>query len=179
MSTYKSIKGESIVGVASNFTSPSTEGQIFYNTTDNVFKSLVGAEAWHSGASLSRIVAAGMAFGTQTASGYAGGYDTAVRTYTEEYNGTGWTTSGAISTARYQSAGCGTQTAGLSAGGVNPPSQYVANVEEYDGSSWSEVNDLPTAKGYGLQGGTQTASYFGGGRQGPPYSNPTATLEYD
>ena len=48
MSTYKGIKGESIIGRSSDFTSPSTEGQIFYNTTGNIFKTLISTAAWSS-----------------------------------------------------------------------------------------------------------------------------------
>ena len=180
MSTYKSIKGESIVGRTSNFTSPSTEGQVFYNTTDNVFRTLISAKSWSSGGRMTTARYGPGGGGTTTAGLVFGGYDGSNQSnLTEEYNGTGFSNGGNLGTARSGNAGTGTQTAGLSAGGVNTPSQYVANVEEYDGSSWSEVNDLPTAKGYMLQGGTQTATFVGGGRQGPPYSNPTATLEYD
>ena len=155
-------------------------GEIFFNSTDGVFKSLIFAKSWSAGGKMTTARYGPGGGGTTTAGLVFGGYTgTAQSNLTEEYNGTGHSNGGNLGTARSGNAGTGTQTAGLSAGGVNPPSQYVGNVEEYDGSSWSEVNDLPTAKGYMLQGGTQTATFVGGGRQGPPYSNPTATLEYD
>ena len=78
MSTYKSIKGESIVGRTSDFTSPSTEGQVFYNTTDNAFKTLISAAAWSSAAPVN--TANGFmgyaSESTQTTGLLFGGYDT-------------------------------------------------------------------------------------------------------
>ncbi len=49
---------------------------------------------------------------------------------TEEYNGSSWTAGGALSTARYDLAGAGTQNAALAIGGVLPPS-VVSCTEEY------------------------------------------------
>tara|TARA_B100000902_G_scaffold249844_1_gene236418 strand:+ start:117 stop:2015 length:1899 start_codon:yes stop_codon:yes gene_type:complete len=181
MADYNAIKGRLVQTLSSDPTLTSSyEGQVWYNSTEGVLKGLVKFDAWSSSSNMSTARYGPGGGGTTTAGLVFGGYTgTAQSNLTEEYNGTGYVSGGNLGTARSGNAGTGTLTAGLSAGGVNPPSTYVANVEEYDGSSWSEVNDLPTAKGYGLQGGTQTASYFGGGRQGPPYSNPQATLEYD
>ena len=86
MSTYKGIKGESIVGRTSNFTSPSTEGQIFYNTTDNVFRTLVSAKSWSAGGTLTTARYGNAGGGTTSAAVIFGGYDTSYQSnLTEEY----------------------------------------------------------------------------------------------
>jgi len=54
-----------------------------------------------------------------------------------------WASGGDLNTAKRQGTGFGTLTAGVYAGGTNPP-PTTTNVEEYDGTSWSEVNDMPT-----------------------------------
>ena len=55
-----------------------------------------------------------------------------------------WSSGGDLNVAKRQAAGFGTLTAGLFAGGNNPP-PTTANVEEYNGTAWSEVNDMPTS----------------------------------
>jgi purine nucleoside phosphorylase len=52
---------------------------------------------------------------------------------TEEYNGSAWTNSTNLTTARRGIAGCGTQTAGLGFGGFGA-STYSAATEEYTGA---------------------------------------------
>ena len=121
MSTYKSIKGESIVGRTSDFTSPSTEGQVFYNTTDNAFKTLISTEAFSSGANLSTPRQSMSGTGPQTANFVAGGIDpSARRAETEEYNGTGWSNGGNLNNQRYGLGIFGVQTAGVALAGRNP-----------------------------------------------------------
>ena len=92
---------------------------------------------------------------------------------TEEYNGTGWTAGGDLTTARHSLGGAGTQTAGLAFGG-QPPT--MNNSEEYDGSSWTEGDNLNTARHYVSGCGLQTAGLAIGGSL-PPYTG--ATEEYD
>ena len=58
---------------------------------------------------------------------------------TEEYNGSGWASSGNYVAPRHHFAGAGTQTAGLAFGG-NPG--YVTASAEYDGSTWTSANAL-------------------------------------
>jgi len=80
------------------------------------------------------------------------------QTATEHYNGSSWTSGGALNTAKKITSGntCGTQTAGI----------YITDtsVEEYNGSAWSEQNDPnrgPSSGGGGVCG-SQTASLFAG-----------------
>ena len=67
-------------------------------------------------------------------------------------------------TAKYKHAGAGTQTAGLSFGGIPAPGGSAQSTsEEYDGSSWSSGGTLGTAAERCAGSGTQTlALCFGG-----------------
>jgi hypothetical protein len=62
-------------------------------------------------------------------------------------------------------AGAGTQTAGLSIGGVTPPAPTgrVATSYEYDGAAWASGGNLATARNYIGVAGTQTAGLAFGG----------------
>ena len=82
-----------------------------------------------------------------------------------------WVTDGVgdLNTARRYLAGCGTQDAGLSFGGMIGGAP-TAETEEYDGAAWSTagVGDLNMAR-YDLAGcGTQVAGLsFGGDVEAP------------
>ena len=63
--------------------------------------------------------------------------------------------------------GCGTQTLGLVAGGIRPPSSsFTADSFEWDGSSWTSGGSLNTARATMAQAGIQTAAIFAGGNPG-------------
>ena len=117
MTTYKEIFGKYVKNYSSDPTAD-TEGQVWYNSTTGVFKSVVASAAWSSGSPLNTARDAlagagtqneGLAFGGTLSPGNTGA--------TEEYNGSGWATGGNMGTARYFLAGAGTQTAGLGFGG--------------------------------------------------------------
>jgi len=140
--------------------------------------------AWSSGNNMNtaRARAGGMlgSDSTQNASmAFGGQAGTAVQNKNEEYDGTSWTESGDLGTARRWHYGAGSQTAALCAGGVTTAtaSPVVGNTEEYDGSSWSEVNNMGTGRYNGGSGGTQTAAFVTGGSPAPSYTD--ATEEYD
>jgi hypothetical protein len=125
-------------------------------------------------------------FGIQTAAIGAGGYTktpaqpptgVGVRTSnTISYDGTSWTNVNAMNTAIELLGGAGTQTAGLTFGGQNPPSLNLT--EEWDGSSWTSGGTLNDGR-RNLGGfGTQTAGYAVGGRN-PGASGSTSTELYD
>ena len=78
-------------------------------------------------------------------------------TATEEYDGTSWTAGGAMTTARRQGAGGGTQTACFGAAGTSAPGAYINDTEEYNGTAWSSSNDYPANTSYLAGCGTQTA----------------------
>ena len=50
MTTYREIHGRSIKAVSTDPTAEVTEGEIWYNTTSNTFKSVLVSEAWSSAA---------------------------------------------------------------------------------------------------------------------------------
>jgi hypothetical protein len=118
MTTYKGIQGFTIQNLSADPSNP-IEGQVWYNSTSNVWKveeaTTVGAWATGGNLNTAREYLAGA--GTQTAALAFGGFIPPYTGATEEYNGATWTNPGSLNTARYGLAGAGTQTAGLAFGG--------------------------------------------------------------
>jgi hypothetical protein len=167
MANYSDIRGYRVKYLASDPTlNTSTEGQVWYNSTEGVLKSLVQIKAWSAGANMATARRLLGAAGTQTAAlGFGGGpaAGPAVAS-TEEYSGYTWSNGGNLGTARDTLWGSGTQTAGLAFGGNVPPGASNQNAtEEYDGSAWTTGGNLGTAR-RGLAGtGTQTSTVAFGG----------------
>ena len=174
MATYKEIKGTNIEVLASDPSNP-VEGQVWFNSTDNVLKGqIVTAAAWATGGNLNTarslmgcagIQTAALAFGGDSGSPPPATRDQAV---TESYNGTSWTEVNDLNASRRRISGNGTTTSALAAGGFEPPS--VAKVESWNGSNWTEVGDLNQARSSAGQAGADNTSsiVFGG-------SNPSGT----
>ena len=120
MTTYKELKGTNIQAVSSDPTYP-IDGQVWYNTTDNVLKGNRGySAAWATGGTLNtaRYVLAGA--GTQTLGLAFGGLNTRFNTAnTEKYNGSNWTEVNNLNTSRQELSGGGTQTSAICIGGRN------------------------------------------------------------
>jgi hypothetical protein len=179
MTTYRNIHGRSIQAVTTDPTESVAEGQIWYNTTSDTFKSVIASEAWSSTSPTINLTNSGGAAGTQTAGLIFGGRNPSAPAFvstTEEYNGSGWTAGGALNTARSYIAGMGTQTAALGAGGrTDAPGTNTADVEEYNGTAWTEGPNLNTARRLQNAGcGITTAGLVFGG---PPDNDDTE--EYD
>jgi len=181
MTTYKQIFGKYVKNYSSD-PSSDIEGQIWYNSTSGTFKSQVlVAAAWASGGNINTTRRNLAGFGTQTAGVIAGGFVPPSSTATEKYDGTTWTTSGSLPTAKESTlGGAGTQTAGLVAGGSGPDNgpAYSASTFEFNGSTWSPGGNLNQGGLSRRMVGTQTATlgtggYIGGGN----FTN--ATEEYD
>ena len=102
MTTYSDIRGYRVKYLASDPTlNTSTEGQVWYNSTEGVLKSLVQIKAWSAGGNLNtaRYVQGGS--GTQTAGLAFGGYTgTANTNATEEYSGYTWAAGGNLANGR-------------------------------------------------------------------------------
>jgi hypothetical protein len=179
MSDYKNIIGKGIRFVSSNLDNDQAEGQIWYNSTDGVFKNLAVSEAWASSGPLGT---GRYAMSTGTGGTVDAGiavFGRATTGATEEYNGNGWAVGGTGGTARYSGAKFGTQTAEVAAGG-KASGTTLQNVEEYDGSSWSEVNNYPsTSRGYLSGFGILTAGVICGGVTASPDTWYSLTEEYD
>jgi len=175
MSTYRKIHGRSIQAVTTDPSETVAEGQVWYNTTSDTFKSAINFQAWSSASPL--IVgrnAMATSDGSTTAAFAAGGNPDS----TEEWNGSGFSTGGALTTSRRYLSGCGTLTAGLAFGGNKSPLPTLsADTEEYNGTSFSEQNDLNTARQFLGRAGTQTAGLAFAGTAGPGAS--AATEEYN
>ena len=179
MTTYRQIHGRSIQAVTTDPTGDVAEGQIWYNTTSDTFKTVVVTEAFSSAPNLPSIAFRRTGFGVQTAGVIAGGSSTSTNrlTVTEEYNGSGYSIGGTLTTGRRLSSGAGTQTAGLFYLGAGPSSDSDVSVlnETYDGTSYSEVGDLTTARQGAAGDGTQTSAFAAGGSDGS--GNPSTAAE--
>ena len=128
---------------------------------------------------------AGGAGGTQTAAVYMSGVfytagsgpSLAYKAQTEEYDGSSWSESGDVSTARGLCAGCGTQTAALIVGGLSP--SYSNATEEYNGSSWTTGGTYPTTMAQFAGAGSQTSALAFGGTAPTPGTGSVLTFNYD
>ena len=171
MANYSDIRGYRVKYLVSDPTlSTANEGQVWYNSTEGVLKSLVQIKAWSAGGNMNSARSQLYGAGTQTATVGFG------PSATEEYNGYSWATSGTLNTTRSSITGAGTQTAALGFGGYIPPNSNAT--EEYDGATWTTVNNTPFNLNSAGGVGTQTAALgFGGSQDGFPNQN--KTISYD
>ena len=186
MATYKGIQGFTIQNLSADPSNP-IEGQVWYNSTSNVWKveeaTTVGAWATGNNLNTARRELAGL--GTQTSAVAAGGYSdpglpdpNADQNVTELYDGTSWTNSGNLGTARRRLAGAGIQTSAVVFGGYIGPTDTTTGVtEEFNGSTWSPSNPLNTARNRLGGAGIQTAALAFGGTPDPSPTN--VTEKYD
>ena len=167
MATYREIHGKAIKSLDTDPSATTDEGQIWYNTASNTFKSIVNLEAWSSTSPLAQDRYGAGGLGSQTAAVIAGGRispPNAVQSISEEYNGTGFVSGGSLNTARFNLGACGTEPAGLAFAGNEP--SVSDKTETYNGSSWTAGNTMNTARA-GVGGcGTQTAALAVGGPAG-------------
>jgi len=131
-----------------------------YNFSASV---IIGA-AWTSGGTVPVANQDLAGFGTQTAAIGAGGYSGPYTNVSYSYDGSTWTNTSPINTAR-TAEGAGTQTAGVIFGGNAPPADAVQNLtEEWNGSTWTNVNNMVSAVTAQFAiGATQTAVISAGG----------------
>jgi len=163
MADYKGIKGFTIPNVSSDPDNP-IAGQIWYNSTSGTLKGRVegfSAGAWASGTAINTGRQGQGSAGIQTAGMIMGsGPVPAGRDQTEVYNGSTWSESGDLTTARIgRISGMGTITAGVAAGGENGT---LDNAEEYDGTSWTAATAMNVGRRNAGSAGTQTAGLIVG-----------------
>jgi hypothetical protein len=176
MATYEEIYGKRVKEFDSDPTLESSyEGQVWYDKSTGVLKSVIAVEAFSSAAPLAT-ARSGAGFGTQTAGvvGLGGTPPGGNSNATEEYNGSGWSTGNNANTARRYLSGFGIETAGVACGGFITAAS--AATEEYDGSSWTSGNNLNTARYFLAGAGILTAGVAFGGNVTPFTA---ATEEYD
>jgi hypothetical protein len=174
MATYKGIQGFTIQNLSADPSNP-IEGQVWYNSTSNVWKveEATTAGSWATGGPLNTARESLAGAGTQTAGLAFGGTAPPNTGATEEYNGATWATSpNSMATARRAFGSCGTQTAALAFGGIISTNQDAT--EEYDGSTWTAGGSMGTARRFLGGAGTQTAALGFGG-----YAALTNTEEYN
>jgi hypothetical protein len=179
MTDYKNIFGKPVKFLTTDPDNEQAEGQIWYNSTADAFKSVVVGKAWSSAANMiekSRLMAG---FGIQTAAVSAGGADdTASLATTQEYNGTGWSLGGNLPEARFNAGGLGVETAGMSVGGGDPPGARSVKTFEYNGSSWTAGGNLTEEREGPFSFGTETAGVAAGGESLlPPGVSQVATVD--
>jgi len=177
MATYKGIQGYSVQSLASD-PSPaaSVEGQLWYNSTSNVWKiSAGGAGAWATGNNMNtgKNLMASAVMAPSSAAIIMGGNTGSPELITaavETYDGSTWTSNPvSMNTARRGCGGIGTvSTAAVVCGGYSIPAGPgpIALVELYNGSTWTEVVNLPAAKTALQPGGAGSSTaglMYGGG----------------
>ena len=132
------------------------------------------APSWSTGNALNTARVWFPGGGSQTAAIAAGG--TGLTANVEKYDGTSWTETANLNTAREGAGMAGGQSAQTSAiiFGGKVPSQS-ALTEQWNGTSWTETGDLANARGVvgGSGPSSMAALAFGGGS---PPNPPTGTL---
>ena len=176
MTTYKALKGKKVKFFTSDPPGTVAEGQVWYNSTAQDYKTSVKVEAWASGGNMGTARStyeARSSAGTQTASLAISGYTNTNVTVVESYNGTAWSEIADVNTARRDGAGAGSATSAIIFGGYISAASKLS--EEWNGTSWSVVNSMGTARRNLGGAGTQAAAIaFAGAAPG----NSAATEEY-
>ena len=188
MSTYRKIHGRSIQAVTTDPSESVAEGQVWYNTSSDTFKSVVGLEAWRSGAPYPRSADHTAGSGTQTAALSCSDtipHPSADITSTFEYNGSGWSAGGSMNTGRGDGFNnmTGSQTASFYVAGrpnAGPPTPFGSTAtEEYDGSSWTAGGAYPAGLRAANAFGTLTAGVNAGGNSSSPSVSSNVNNEYN
>ena len=109
MSIYRTLKGYSVKAIADDPDNVK-EGQIWYESTEEVVKLAPKIGAWASGANFPATKRLLAGFGTQTAAIAAGGSPNNALTF--HYNGSAWTAGGDLNTSKNSFDGVGTPRAG-------------------------------------------------------------------
>ena len=155
-------------------------GDFYYNSSEGKFKNTIsgsGTGTWASGANMNTAryrMQGGM--GTYAAA-YAVAGATPPKANVENYNGTAWTETTDVPSARADVAAGGTATAGFALAGTPSLSQTL----EWDGSSFSTGGAFPTTVARVGTFGSQTAFVAVGGAADArsPSDQSVNTLEYD
>ena len=166
MATYKGIKGVKVQTKATDPTASEAAGTVWYNSTSPVALKYgtEGAGTWATGGALNtpRYSAVGAGVDVPTSIIFAGAIP--AKGDTEKYDGSTWTEVNNLTSARYSSAGCGTQPAALSfAGNPGSPSAGSTVTEEWNDTSWIAQNGLNTGRIAPHGSGIQTAALCIGG----------------
>ena len=173
MSTYKEIRGLKVRDYTTNPDNP-IEGQLWYNTTDNVAKYQIPdvLSSWSTAPDLPYATTGACGVGSKTAALIFGGETPSGEvTTTVKYNGTAFSSTGSLNEKAQITLNFGTQTSAIAAGGERTPPGVSSKTEQFNGSTWAETGDLNTARrnGGGSGPSASTGVVFGGGEH-PSYS---------
>ena len=157
--------------------SPSTAGQLFYNSTSGTLKGIsLAPGTWASGGTMPTATYAMAAFGSQTSAVSAAGVNPSnlVMATTQEYNGTSWSNGTNYPRGIQNISGFGaTETTGVAFGGQIPTNNqptftWYQDTYEYDGSTWTNTGNYPQTIGNHGSSGIQTAGLGAGGTNTAP-----------
>ena len=182
MTTYKGIQGFTIQNLSADPSNP-IEGQLWYNSTSNVWKveEATTAGTWASAPSLNSDHFYSQGIGTTTSDGQIAGGAPEGSTANELWNGTAWTTSTNFPAA-YRTWGGSTQgssTASFYVGGITGPNTPSNQTTNWDGSTWTSSGNYPLNAWDIRAAGTQTAGLAVGGYNAPGGSETNVTNLYD
>jgi len=168
--------GSQTAAVAVGGTAP---GPVFRNDTQEY-----NGTGWSSGTDYPANISNSGRGGTSTAGLVLGGNTPPYTTAANEYDGSTWTSTGALPTAGDNFGSCSTetQTNGIFAQGRTASSGNAGNDKTftYDGSTFSAGPDINTARMFAQSsGGTGTAGIIYGGFIDPSPNAMTNTEEYD
>ena len=165
MSTYKEIRGLKVRDYTTNPDNP-IEGQLWYNTTDNVAKYQIPnvLSAWRSGNNMNTARSIPGGIGIQTAALALAGYISDNTAIVEQYDGTSWTEVNDLNTATRGLGTSGTNIGCTCFFGNTPGSSTSNKNEEWNGSSWTETTDGNTGRRYfgGVGTSAEAALAFAG-----------------
>ena len=158
MATYKEIVGTAVSNIAG--TSGVVDGQIWYDTSGEAFKSKVvfPSGVWTTGGNMTYARQKFMGAGTQTSAIVVGSADPANKA--ETYNGSTWSSSPNYNGTIEQNAGFGISTSAVSAGG---PGTTTAS-QNWNGSQWTVGPSMNAGKEQFAGAGVSNTSglVFGG-----------------
>jgi len=168
MSTYYGTYGQKVQYLASDPTDVQI-GQVWYNSTSATLKvRSLQAGAFSSGGNVNTARYIFGSAGTQTAALAFGGQAGAIPPVanSESYNGSAWTNTPSLNTARLYVAGLGTTNTAAVAFGGSPSA-----TENWNGSSWASGNALNNPRSQLAGTGSQTA--------GLAFGSPNYTESYN
>ena len=145
MSTYKGIRGLKVRDYTTNPDNP-IEGQLWYNTTDNVAKYRIPnlLTSWRTDLSMNTARSfVGSAGGPTSALVFGGSPSTA---QTETYNGSSWAETADLIQIRSGMGSVGADNTSALAIGGEEPSTNTTKVESWNGTYWTETGDITTAR---------------------------------
>ena len=155
----------SFQSLASDPASP-TKGDVWYNTTTNLFKGCANLGSWTTQGSSSTARQGVGGCGTKTAALAVAGYTGAAYVNTcDIFNGSSWSLTTAYTDTTNGNGVAGTTTSALSMSGDGPVYGYTTRCFSFNGTTWTGITNL-------------TAAHAGGGAFGSSATSAGITAGY-